>query len=133
MVFASDIPSGLFILELEDDEEEEEEDDLDKTIASGIKSSVPEEFFLFQNHPNPFNPETEIRFQLPEASYVVIRIINTLGQEIRILAERQYETGYHNVRWDGKDNNGNLVSSGIYLYQLKAGAFSQIKKMSLIR
>ena len=143
LVFASDILSGLFILELEDDEEEddeeeeeeeeEEEDDLDKTIASGIKSSVPGDFFLFQNHPNPFNPETEIRFQLPEASHVVIRIINTLGQEIRILAERQYETGYHNVRWDGKDNNGNLVSSGIYLYQLKAGAFSQIKKMSLIR
>ena len=86
-----------------------------------------------QNHPNPFNPETEIRFQLPQASQVVVRIFNTLGQEIRTLVDSPYTAGYHTVRWDGKDNKGYLVSSGIYLYQLKAGAFSQIKKMSLIR
>ena len=91
------------------------------------------EFTLFQNYPNPFNPETEIRFQLPEAKRVTIRIFNTLGQEIRTLADRQFEAGFHVVRWDGKDNNGNLVASGIYLYQLRAGTFKQVKKMSLLR
>jgi len=94
---------------------------------------LPEGFELEQNYPNPFNPETEIRFQLPQASQVLVRIFNTLGQEIRTLTDREYEAGFHSVRWDAKDNKGNLVSSGIYLYQLKAGVFSQIKKMSLIR
>ena len=94
---------------------------------------MPEKFSLEQNYPNPFNPETEIRFQLPEASQVTVKIFNTLGQEIRTLTDIHYEAGFHSVRWDGKDNNGNAVSSGIYLYQLQAGSFSQIRKMTLLR
>ena len=101
------------------------------TLTEGL--SVPENFALLQNYPNPFNPDTEIRFQLPEDSHVVVRIINTLGQEIRILADREYAAGYHTIRWDSKDNKGNAVSSGIYLYQLQAGSFSQIRKMTLLR
>ena len=97
------------------------------------KTEIPSNFELFQNYPNPFNPETEIHFQLPAASQVLVRIFNTIGQEIRTLTDREYEAGFHSVRWDAKDNNGNAVSSGIYLYQLKAGVFSQIEKMSLIR
>ena len=96
-------------------------------------TEIPSNFELFQNYPNPFNPETEIHFQLPAASQVLVRIFNTLGQKIRTLTDREYEAGFHSVRWDAKDNNGNPVSSGIYLYQLKAGVFSQIEKMSLIR
>ena len=64
---------------------------------------------------------------------MVVRIFNTLGQEIRILADRQYEAGFHSVRWDAKDNTGNAVSSGIYFYQLQTGSFSQIRKMTLLR
>lgn len=94
---------------------------------------MPEEFIVHQNYPNPFNPMTKIRFQLPEDSHIVVRIFNTLGQEIRTLANAPYKAGYHSVRWDGKDNNGNPVSSGIYLYQIQAGTFSQVKKMSLLR
>ena len=97
------------------------------------QKTILESSLLVGNYPNPFNPTTEIRFQLPAASRVLVRIFNTLGQEIRTLTEREYEAGFHSVRWDGKDNKGNPVSSGIYLYQLKAGVFSQIKKMSLIR
>ena len=67
-----------------------------------------------QNYPNPFNPETEIRFQFPEAGHSVVRIYNTLGQEIRTLADGQYEAGFQSISWDGKDNNGQLVASGIY-------------------
>jgi len=64
---------------------------------------------------------------------VVVRIFNTLGQEIRTLVDSPYAAGFHSVRWDAKDNKGNAVSSGIYLYQLQAGRFSQIRKMTLLR
>ncbi len=104
------------------------------------QETTPSTYALFQNFPNPFNPSTEIRFQLPEASHVTVRIFNALGQEIRRLEERQYEAGMHSVRWDGTDNAGNPVSSGVYIYQLQAvdplngtGKFSQVKKMNLLR
>jgi flagellar hook assembly protein FlgD len=86
-----------------------------------------------QNHPNPFNPETEISFRLPEAGHVVVKIFNTLGEEIRTFADAQFEAGDHSLRWDGKDNQGNSVSSGIYFYQLRAGEFKQTKRMNLLR
>ncbi len=94
---------------------------------------IPDEFIVHQNFPNPFNPETEIRFALTKASHVVINIYNTLGQQIETLVDTQYAAGFHSVRWDGRDRNGRPVSSGVYLYQIQAGAFSQVKKMSLIR
>ncbi len=102
--------------------------------AGSIESkTIPKEFALFQNSPNPFNPETEIRFVLPKSSHVVLRIYNTLGQEIRTLLDSEYSAGSHNVGWDGKDNHSRPVASGIYLYKLQAGGFSQVRKMSLIR
>jgi len=109
------------------------EDEFDKLVAGSGAGSLPESYALEQNYPNPFNPETDIRFQLPAASHVVINIFNALGQEIRTLVDGQYEAGSHSVRWDGKDKNGTPVSSGVYLYQLQAGTFSQVKKMSLLR
>jgi hypothetical protein len=103
---------------------------------NGLNSSgenVPTVYVLDQNYPNPFNPETEIRFQLPEASHVVVKIFNTVGEEIRTLVDEQYASGYHRVHWDGKDRHGNAVASGVYLYQLRAGSVSQVRKMSLLR
>jgi len=94
---------------------------------------VPDEFIVHQNFPNPFNPETEIRFALTKDSHVVIDIYNTLGQQIATLIDTQYAAGFHSVRWDGRDRNGRPVSSGVYLYQIQAGEFSQVRKMSLIR
>ncbi len=94
---------------------------------------IPDEFIVHQNFPNPFNPETEIRFALTRDSHVVINIYNTLGQQIGTLIDTQYAAGFHSMRWDGKDRNGRPVSSGVYLCQIQAGAFSQVKKMSLIR
>ncbi|KAA0230176.1 T9SS C-terminal target domain-containing protein [candidate division KSB1 bacterium] len=91
------------------------------------------DYRLEQNYPNPFNPETEIRFALPEASQVVVSIFNVLGEKIRTLVNASYEAGYHSVLWDGKDEYGDPVTSGVYLYQLRAGEFSQVRKMSLIR
>ena len=94
---------------------------------------IPDDFIVHQNFPNPFNPETEIRFTLPKDSHVVINIYNSLGQQIGILTDTPYTVGFHSVRWNGKDKNGNPVSSGVYFYQIQAGEFSQVKKMSLIR
>ncbi len=93
----------------------------------------PEQFTLVQNYPNPFNPETEIRFRLPEASPVVVKIYNLFGQEIRTLVDKTYPAGNHSMRWDGKDNLGKAVSSGVYFYRLQAGSFMQVKKMNLLR
>ncbi|NIR47041.1 T9SS type A sorting domain-containing protein [candidate division KSB1 bacterium] len=98
-----------------------------------IESTIPVDYGLEQNYPNPFNPETEIRFRLPEASQVVLKVYNILGEEIRTLSNSPYTAGTHKVRWDGKDNSGNSVSSGVYLYRITAGDFMQTKKMSLVR
>ncbi len=105
--------------------------DLDKSVAEA--ETMPDSYALLENYPNPFNPETQIRFQLPEASHVTMRIFNSLGQEIRTLTDKQYEAGSHSVRWDSKDNQGNTLSSGVYLYKVQAGTFTQVKKMTLLK
>jgi hypothetical protein len=94
---------------------------------------APADFALAQNYPNPFNPETEIRFQLPQASQVVIKIFNMLGREMITLTDRQLEAGYHRIRWNGRDKHGNSLASGVYFYQLRAGGFNQVRRMSLLR
>jgi hypothetical protein len=105
-----------------------------KTVAEGqAEASSPEGYALCQNHPNPFNPETEIRFALPEASHIVVKIFNIVGEEIRTLVEAPYQAGDHTIRWDGRDKHGKPAASGIYIYRLQAGAFSQVRKMSLVR
>ncbi|MHC4560963.1 MAG: FlgD immunoglobulin-like domain containing protein, partial [Planctomycetota bacterium] len=97
------------------------------------KAMPPHEFALSQNNPNPFNPATEIRFQLPKPSFVELRIYNSLGQVIKTLADRQYSAGFHSLQWDARDEHGNQVASGLYFYKLTAGSFIAIKKMTLMR
>lgn len=106
------------------------DDDLTLSKASG---KIPNDFGLMQNYPNPFNPETEIHFQLPQASNVVLKIYNTLGQEIVTLANGRYAAGAYDVRWNGRDSYGNSVPSGLYIYKLEAGEFSQAMKMTLLK
>ncbi len=101
--------------------------------SGGTKSSMPESFQLFQNYPNPFNPETHIKFSLPADSKISVTIYNIAGQHIRTLFSGEQKAGLHSVLWDGKDKNGNLAASGIYVYRLQAGNFSRQKKMILIR
>lgn len=105
-----------------------------ETETPEITSSViPSSFSLSQNYPNPFNPETQINFQLPVTAHAVMTIYNARGQEILKLFDNTYAQGEHTVRWDGKDSHRNPVPSGIYFYQLKAGNFFQVKKMSLLK
>jgi len=98
-----------------------------------IGSPVPEKYALSQNYPNPFNNQTVIKYQLPEAGRVVLKIYNTLGQEIRTLVTQEMEAGYHEIHWDGTDDKGLRVSSGVYIYRLQAKDFIGIKKMLFLQ
>ena len=94
---------------------------------------VPQGFELHQNHPNPFNPETQLTYSLPQEASVRLVIYNVLGQQVRVLVDGCQSAGANSVTWDGRDENGTKVSSGIYFYRLQAGEFVQTKKMSLIK
>lgn len=90
-------------------------------------------FSLRQNYPNPFNPETDICYSLTKAENVKLTIYNILGQKIRTLVDEYQPAGTKTAHWDGKDENGNSVNSGIYFYRITAGQFSQTKKMVLMK
>ncbi len=99
------------------------------------EKTLPKAFALFQNHPNPFNPETQIRFQLPGESHVKLTIYNISGQLVRTLVNKQMSAGAWTETWDGRNEQGNQVPSGVYLYRLEAehGQWTRTKKMILIR
>jgi photosystem II stability/assembly factor-like uncharacterized protein len=88
---------------------------------------------LLQNSPNPFNPSTNIKFYIPNTSDVTIKIYDILGREVNTLINQQTTAGYHLVYWNGKDSRGEAVSSGVYIYRLTAGNFSETKKMNLLK
>jgi len=93
----------------------------------------PVEFNLFQNFPNPFNPETTIRYSLPKNETVEIVIFNALGQRVRNLLQGAKQAGYHEVLWDGRDDHGRSVSSGIYFCRLQASERVTTRKMIVLR
>jgi hypothetical protein len=88
---------------------------------------------LAQNEPNPFNPETSIRYTMPAAGNVTINIYDAGGRLVRALVNGVSAAGSHNVTWNGTDNNNSPVSSGVYFYRLTAGKFSETKKMTLLK
>ncbi len=93
----------------------------------------PETFRLEQNHPNPFNPITTLRYDLPENSLVNITIYDMLGRQIKTLVNQTQDAGYRSVIWDATNDYGKAVSAGIYLYQIQAGEYLQTKKMVLLK
>jgi hypothetical protein len=107
--------------------------DYDPTEVGDETPAAPETFKLLQNYPNPFNPNTTIEFQVPRTSDVTIKIFNILGREIYTLADRTFQPGQHSLLWNGLDNAGRPVSSGMYLYRIQAGDFVDVKKAVLIR
>tara|TARA_Y100001934_G_C12382785_1_gene793525 strand:+ start:1174 stop:2985 length:1812 start_codon:yes stop_codon:yes gene_type:complete len=96
-------------------------------------ASIPNTFALEQNYPNPFNPTTEIQFSLTQASKVNLTIFNVLGQKVRVLANEAKLPGTHTVRWNGLDDMGSAVSTGLYFYTLTDGNRSVTKKMALMK
>ncbi len=101
------------------------------------RSTLPKSFSLSQNYPNPFNPTTLIRYTIPavsdQPSKVSLKVYNILGQEVRTLINKKQAPGYYRVIWDGKDEDGAPVSSGIYFYRLVARDFVGVKKMILLK
>jgi len=101
-------------------------------IAANVRL-VPENFTLRPNYPNPFNPETTISYDVPKVATVELAVYDVLGQEIRTLVAGQQAAGHYRIRWDGLDDAGSPVSSGVYLVSLRSGQIQAVRKMLLIR
>jgi hypothetical protein len=95
--------------------------------------TLPNEFHLSQNYPNPFNPDTRFSFALPNKCAVVIEVFSLLGRRVKVLTEGEFEAGRHEISWDGTDQTGALVASGVYFYRLRANEFVQSRKMVLLK
>jgi hypothetical protein len=120
------VMNGDFIAKESEIEEPEEE------VAVAGAAAVTS-YELMQNYPNPFNPSTKISFALPEAAAVSLKIYDIAGQLVQSLVDGVMEAGRHQVVWDGTNQHGVKVASGVYFYQLRAGEFKQVRKMSLVR
>ncbi|KAA3619340.1 MAG: T9SS C-terminal target domain-containing protein [Calditrichaeota bacterium] len=103
------------------------------TTSVAVAAQVPAQYELLGNYPNPFNPETTIRFQIADNSLVAIAIFNARGQFIRNLANGDFSAGTHNILWNGKNEAGISVNSGVYFYRLTTEGFSQTKRMLLLK
>ena len=105
--------------------------------ASGLSvddnTSLPDQFQLHANFPNPFNPTTTISYDLPEQAQVTLGIYDLLGKKIKTLVNQSQDAGNKIAMWDGTDNLGRQVSAGVYLYQIQAGEFTQTRKMLLLK
>lgn len=97
------------------------------------EEKLPAQFSLSNNYPNPFNPETKIGYFIPKACQVKLEVFNILGQRVRTLVDEAQTAGKKEVTWDGKDEKGNQVASGVYFYKLETENFSQTKKMVLMK
>ena len=107
----------------------------DPTSVEGT-DGLPIDFRLAQNFPNPFNPSTVINYTIPQALnslQVNLEIFNLLGQKVKTLVDAKQVAGEHSIQWNGKNESGNLVTSGVYLYRLKAESFVEMRKMMYIR
>ncbi|MCJ7578327.1 MAG: T9SS type A sorting domain-containing protein, partial [candidate division Zixibacteria bacterium] len=93
----------------------------------------PAEFELSQNYPNPFNPGTQIEYTLKKTGHVTLHIYNILGEKVKTLLDQDQPAGLYRIDWDGKNDNGKPVSSGIYLYKLEVNGFSEAKRMLLLK
>jgi hypothetical protein len=94
---------------------------------------LPTAFDISQNYPNPFNPNTTIDYAVKEQAQVSLKIYNLLGQEVRTLVSEQKLRGVYKAEWDGRDDAGRLVPSGMYLYKMNAGSFSETRKMMYLK
>ena len=95
--------------------------------------AMPTVYALEQNYPNPFNPETAIKYQLAKSGHVRLSVYTSLGQEVRRLVDRNQSAAFFVQSWDGRDDAGNMMPSGIYFYRLETGSFVAIKKMIMMK
>jgi hypothetical protein len=103
------------------------------SVGVQLRQTGDWDFCLLQNFPNPFNAATEIPFELKQTALVKIRIYNSLWQEVHELSDARFEAGSQRLRWDGNDDRGNLLASGLYFCRMEAAQFHQVRKMTLLR
>ena len=104
------------------------------TPVKEVKSNLPTEYSLEQNYPNPFNPSTKINFNIPKNSNVKLEIFNIIGEKIAtLISNKVYQPGSFSIEWNGLNQFGRQVPSGVYLYKISADKFSTVKKMMLIK
>jgi hypothetical protein len=94
---------------------------------------LPKNYTLHDNYPNPFNPTTTLRFDLPQVSSITLTIYNMLGQKVRTFNMQNTSAGYHSITWDATNDLGEQVGAGVYLYQLQAKDFVKTRKMVLLK
>lgn len=107
------------------------------TILTGVEFNtpgmIPAEFALHQNYPNPFNPMTNITFDVPKSSPVKLQVFDVLGRLVATLVDEELSAGRYTIPWNGSNNSGLKVASGIYMYRLQAESFAQVRKMVLMK
>ena len=111
-------------------------DDMNRSTKSVINNNgaaIPNEFELAQNFPNPFNPVTTFRYQLPKSGHVKLSIYDMRGRAVMELVNSSQSAGSKSVQWNATDSMGKPVSTGVYLYQIEAGEFVQTRKMVLLK
>lgn len=101
--------------------------------ADGIPTQMPLLYELGNAYPNPFNPSTTIEYAIPVSNRVTLKIFDLLGHQVRTVVDRYTTAGTYSVVWDGRDNAGNIVPSGTYLYRMESSHFSQVKKLLLLK
>ncbi len=109
---------------------------ISEPFTTGVENDAwqtPSGFTLKQNYPNPFNPATTISFQLPKSSAVIVKVYNMLGHHVKTLVDREFEAGSFSIVWEGDDEAGTRVSSGVYLYRIEAAGFVQAKKLIVLK
>jgi hypothetical protein len=109
--------------------------DVTLTVITGMNGTqiLPTTYDVAQNYPNPFNPTTTIKYQLPQASHVKLVIYNVLGQRVRTLVNQKMQPGFYQVVWDGRNDQGVQVSSGIYIYRFESDGLTRTMKMILMK
>ena len=100
--------------------------------VENISDVVPDNYSLAQNFPNPFNPSTTINFTIPNSEFVTLKVYNILGSEVAVLVNENLSAGSYRYNFDAQ-SAGVGLASGVYLYELSAGDFKQIKKMNLLK
>ncbi len=104
-----------------------------RILATAKSEALPREFAIKQNFPNPFNPTTQIAYDVPHAEQVRIDIYNVLGQRVVTVVDAPHQPGRYSITWNGTDESGRGVASGVYLYRITAGTFVESKKMMLLK
>ena len=105
----------------------------ENTSLSTDNELTPLSFRLHQNHPNPFNPVTTLRYDIPKYAFVNITIYDMMGRVVKTLVNGSQTAGYRTTQWNATNNIGQPVSAGLYLYTIQAGKFRQTKKMVLLK